>query len=102
MNKINIKTLQDAIEYGIVNLDSVQNELMAKKIEQVKKMHPNKITPPKTEGGRWQTYIKNEQGKRVCIKAQSEEALIEKLASIYLSKSYIDKMTFHEIGRAHV
>lgn len=97
MNKINIKTLQDAIEYGIVNLDSVQNELMAKKIEQVKKMHPNKITPPKTEGGRWQTYIKNEQGKRVCIKAQSEEALIEKLASIYLSKSYIDKMTFHDL-----
>ena len=90
-----LKTLQDAVSCGIVNLDSVQDELMATKIEKVKRIHPYAITPPKTEGGRWQTSYIDEKGKRKNIKAQSEEAILQKLVPIYLSQSHIEKMTFH-------
>uniref|UniRef100_UPI00405738BC tyrosine-type recombinase/integrase n=1 Tax=Acetatifactor sp. TaxID=1872090 RepID=UPI00405738BC len=68
---------------------------MANKREQVKKIHPYALTPPKTEGGRWQTCYKDEKGNRKNIKAQSEEELLDKLIPIYFSKSHIDKLTFY-------
>ena len=67
---------------------------MAKKIEQVKKLHTFAITPPKENGGRWQTYYKDSSGNRKCIKACTEQDLLEKLVDIYFSKSNIEKLTF--------
>jgi integrase len=93
--KINL--LQEAVDEGILELDSVLNILMASKREQVRKLHPYAITPPTKAGGRWQTYYKDANQKRKVIRAQSEEHLLEKLIPIYFSKSNIDKLTFHKL-----
>ena len=72
MNEITIEQaiscLQKRFGDGILDADTMRNIDMAKKIEQVRKMHPFAITPPKEESGRWQTYFKNSSGNRKCIK----------------------------------
>lgn len=94
---LKVSMLKDAINYGIVDVDSVLNMLMSKKRDQVLKIHPYAITPPTTDKGRWQTCYKDITGKRKNIKAQSKEEILDKLIPIYFSSSYIDKMTFYEL-----
>ena len=53
--------MQEAFDYGIVDVDSVYETLMATKREKVKRIDPFAITPPHSEGGRWQTYYKDEK-----------------------------------------
>lgn len=77
--------------------DSVLEILMNKKKEAVLKKHPYAITPPKSEGGSWQTSYRDEQNKRHCVKATTKEALIEKLYEIYSADSYIENLTFHKL-----
>ncbi len=60
-------------------------------------MHAYAITPPATEGGRWQTCYKDSSGKRKNIKAQTKEELLDKLIPLYLSNSHLDNLTFHEL-----
>ena len=65
----------------------VLNDYMKKaQLELIKQAHPYSITPPKADGGRWQTYVKDTSKKsgRREIKAPSEEALYEALAVYYL------------------
>lgn len=59
------------------------------------KMHSYAITPPTSPKGRWQTYYKDETGKRKIIRAQTKEELLDKLIPIYFSNSHIDKLTFY-------
>ena len=92
-----LKTLQDAIACGIVDLDSVSKTLMATKKERILKMHPYAITAPKDEKGRWQTYYRDNQGKRKIIRTQSEEDLLDKLYDVYQSQMNLDKMTFYKL-----
>lgn len=87
--------LQNAVEIGIINIDSVLDMLMSSKRENVLKMHPYAITPPATENGRWQTCYKDEKGKRKNIKAQSKEELLDKLIPIYFANTHLDKLTFY-------
>lgn len=87
------KILQDAVKFGIINIDSVLDTLMSKKIDAILKMHPYAITPPATENGRWQTCYKDEKGKRKNIKAQSKEELLGKLIPIYFANTHIDKLS---------
>jgi len=94
-NSTDISLLREVVNCGIVDLDSVLETLMSKKREQVLKIHPYAITPPSNEHGRWHTYYKDEQGKRKSIRAQTEEALLDKLIPIYFTKSHIDKLTFN-------
>lgn len=82
---------------GIINTDNVLNIIMANKKEQVRKLHPYNITPPAKEGGRWQTYYRDDKGTRKIIRAQTEDAVLEKLIPIYLQTSHNDKLTFHEL-----
>lgn len=93
----NLSLLKDALDYGILSVDSVLDKLMSTKREQIKKLHPYAITPPATENGRWQTCYREADGKRKNIKAQTEEELLDKLIPIYFSNSYIDKLTFNEL-----
>lgn len=68
--------------------ETVLVEYMKKaQLELIKKAHPYKITPPKKEGGRWQTYVKDlsQASARKQIKAPSEDALYEGLAEYYLT-----------------
>lgn len=92
-----ISCLQRHFGNGILDADTMLNIDMAKKIEQVRKIHPFAITPPKKSGGRWQTYYKNSSGVRKCIKAGTEQDLLEKLVDIYFSKSHLDKITFDDL-----
>lgn len=94
-NEYNLSLLKDALNCGILDIDSVLDTLMATKREQVKKMHTYAITPPSKAGDRWQTCYKDSNGKRKNIKAQSEEELLDKLILVYFSKTHIDKLTFH-------
>lgn len=87
--------LKEAVKAGILSTDSVLNELMSTKREQVKKIHPYAITPPSNPSGRWQTYYKRENEKRKTIRAQTEEELLDKLIPLYFQNSHLDKLTFY-------
>lgn len=68
-------------------LDKVLDDYMKKaQLELIKQAHPYAITPPKTEGGRWQTYVKDTSKKsgRKEVKAPTEEAIYEVLGEYYL------------------
>ena len=94
-NNLKLSLLQDAINFGILDIDSVFDMLMATKRETILKMHPYAITPPSTANGRWQTCYKDEKGKRKNIKAQSKEELLDKLIPIYFANTHIDNLTFY-------
>ena len=87
--------MKDAINSGIVDIDSVLDTLMSTKREKILKIHPYTITPPTTEKGRFQTYYRDEAGKRKIIRAQTKEELLDKLIPIYFSDSHLDKITFY-------
>lgn len=87
--------LQQLITSGIINKDSVLDIVMQKRKEEIKKMHPYAITPPKETGGRWQTSYRDKDGKRKNIKARTEEELLEKLIPVYFPKTHLEKLTFH-------
>ena len=94
-DNIELSLLKDAINCGILNMDSVIDILMSSKREQLLKIHPYAITPPTSSKGRWQTCYKDQTGKRKNIKAQSQEELLDKLIPIYFSNTHLDKLTFH-------
>ena len=95
MNVLNL--LKDAINYGIISLDSVHENIMASKREQIRKIHPYAITPPTKDGGRWQTCYKDANGNRKNIKAQTEVELLNKLIPIYSDQMNLDKTTFFDL-----
>lgn len=98
MNKETAKNiLQTICENAMVEEDSVHNEIMATLHMKVEKKHPYALTPPKAEGERWQTNYLDECGKRKNLKAQTKEELLDKLISVYFSKSHIDNLIFHEL-----
>lgn len=75
--------LQELIQRDTMNLD-VLEALSYMKKEKVLQIHTYKITPPKTEGSRWQTYVwSKEQNKRIKISAEEEKTLFEKLYNFY-------------------
>ena len=92
-----LSLLKEALENGSIDVGSVLNTIMATKREQVKKIHTYAITAPSHEKGRWQTWYKDKDGKRINIKAPTEEKLLDKLIPIYLSDSNIERLTFHEL-----
>lgn len=91
--------LNYAIEKGIIDFDSVHDDYMASKKEQILKNHEFAITPPTENNPRWQTYYRGKDGKRKLLRAQSKEQLIEKLIPIYFSDVLINKMTFEDLFR---
>ena len=82
---------------GIIDIDNVQEKIMASKRDKVRKLHPYTITPPAKQGDRWQTYYKDSTGKRKILRAQTEEELLDKLIPVYLTESRLDKLTFHQL-----
>ena len=90
-----IPLLQTALEDGIISADSVLDTIMATKRQQVRNMHPYAITPPKSDGGRWQTRYRDCDGKYKIIKAQTENELLDKLIPLYLSNGHLENLTFY-------
>lgn len=97
-----LMVLQQALESGILSVDGVHDMIMASKREQIKTLHPFKITPPNKNGSRWQTYYKNEDGSRKTVRAQSEKELLDKLVLLYFSQMNLDKLTFHELFQQYL
>lgn len=90
-------TLSYALSNGILDLDRVHELCMASKREQAKALHPYSITPPSKEGERWRTNYTDRNGKRKTIRAQTEEALLDKLIPLYLDRENLEKKTFQEL-----
>lgn len=69
------------------------------KVNMVLDVHPYAITEPSKIGGRWQTYVK-EGDKRKIVRASSKEKLLEKLYTVYFVNNGVSSMTmdslFHE------
>ena len=75
--------LQELLSDDTMNVD-VLEALNVMKKEKVLQLHTFKITPPKTKGSRWQTYVwKEEEKKRVKVSAEEEKTLYEKLYQFY-------------------
>ena len=90
------RELTEAIETGIINLDNVQQIIMNSKRTRVMKLHTYKVS--QTTDGRYQTMFKKPDGKRLNVKAQSEEEVWDKLVNLYFpSESHIDKLTFGDV-----
>lgn len=82
-------TLYDIIEDGSNVLDNIMKDILKK--------HPYAITPPSSNGGRWQTFYRDDNGKRINIKASSEKLLMKKLLKIYSTDEHLDKLTFYNV-----
>ena len=92
------RELTEAIETGIINLDNVQQIIMNSKRTRVMKLHTYKIS--QTTDGRYQTMFKKQDGKRLNVKAQSEDEVWDKLVDLYFPpESHIDKLTFDNVFR---
>lgn len=74
--------LKEALNDSTINIDALKIVNKMRKVK-VNKVHSYVITPPKTSSGRWQTYIKSEDGKRKKVSAMSEDAIYEKLYEYY-------------------
>ena len=96
LNQCNI--LSAITSDDIINTDNVQEAIMnAQKEKLLSKIHPYKITEPKSKNGRWQTYYKDADGERKILRAQTKDALLEKLIPIYFQESHLDKFTFSDL-----
>lgn len=87
----------DCAKYGTLDMDEVQTMLMNAKLAHIKSTHPFAFTPPKEIGGRWQTFVMGENGKRKNIRAKSEEELLKKLLPYHSKEQHIDNMTFNNL-----
>lgn len=97
--KLNQSNILSALtDHDIICTDNVLEAIMnARKEKLLSKMHPYKITEPRSEGGRWQTYYRDANGERKIIRAQTKDALLEKLIPIYFQESHLDKFIFSDL-----
>lgn len=86
------KTLQSVLSNGIIHTDNIT--AMRKDMDtKLIKNHPYAITF--SADGKYYTHVPTEDGKRKLIKAQTEDALKEKLLDYY--KRFIDEPTVYDV-----
>lgn len=94
MDNSDLYLLKEAYECGIIEAD-VSDTIFKMKKEKVLSVHSSAITAPQNASARWQTYIKDEDGKRIKVSATSEKVLFEKLYKHYfVDMSYTLKSLF--------
>lgn len=75
--------LQELIQRNTIDPDVLEALNNMKKVK-VLEIHTYKITPPKNDGCRWQTYVwSKEQNTRIKVSAEEEKTLFEKLYNFY-------------------
>lgn len=79
----------------VCNGRALQNVQMYK-LNMVLDVHPYAITAPSKTGGRWQTYVK-EGDKRKIIRASSKEKLMDKLYTAYFVQNGVSGMTMDKL-----
>lgn len=108
MQKINLDILQYAIDNGMIDLSSVQEEMEKKNREHYLSLHPYKIW--EGNNGKWYTYLLEERG-RVLKKRNTEDDILNLVIEFYKSqveeptiknvfKDWInDKLEYNEISK---
>lgn len=86
--------MQEALECGTLSVD-VLEVIESMKKKKVLSIHPYAITAPKSEKGRWQTFIKDELGGRRKVSATTEKGLIDKLYHHYFEENAVTLATFY-------
>lgn len=93
---MDLQTLHEALDYGIIDEDTLQQQLEMKQKELMLKKHPYAITL--LSCGRWQTYyIDHASGKRKELKASTREKLEEKLYQKYKEAKDLEKLTMDQL-----
>lgn len=93
---MDLQALQEAISCGIIDTDTLQQQLDMKKKELMLKNHPYAITL--LACGRWQTYYTDPAGgRRKELKASSREKLEDKLYRKYKEAKDLDKLTMDQL-----
>ncbi|VDN48684.1 putative Integrase family protein [Petrocella atlantisensis] len=75
--------IKEMLKSGIITEQDASELIKKMKRTKVLELHKAKITEPKKQGSRWQTYIKREDGSDRKISAMSEEKLYDKLYDHY-------------------
>ncbi len=73
INLLNTLLKNDIIDSDVLEL------LNMKKNKMINEVHPFVITPPKSDSGRWMTYVNTEEDERKKIVAPTKQKLYEKL-----------------------
>ena len=93
---MDLHTLHEAIACGIIDEDTLQQQLEMKQKELMLKKHPYAITL--LSCGRWQTYyIDPASGKRKELKASTKEKLEDKLYQKYKEAKDLEKLTMDQL-----
>lgn len=90
----NIDLLQEAVNVGIINLDSVQEQIDMKKKEKILKEHPYSIWEGKD--GKWRTYVFDETKakNRRLIKRKTKEDIEDFIVEEYnMNHKSVNKTT---------
>lgn len=93
----NIDLLQEAVNAGIINLDSVQEQIEMKKKETILKEHPYSIWEGKD--GKWRTYVFDETKakNRRLIKRKTKEDIEDFIVKFYNKNAKIEGITLEEL-----
>ncbi|MCF8020278.1 MAG: site-specific integrase [Vallitaleaceae bacterium] len=75
--------IKEMLNSGIITEQDASELIKKMKRTKVLEAHKAKITEPKKQGGRWQTYVKREDGSNRKISAMSEDRLFDKLYDHY-------------------
>ena len=90
------RALQEALDCGILDMDTLQRQLEMKQRELMIKKHPYAITL--LSCGRWQTYyVDPANGKRKELKASTRERLEEKLYQKYKEAKNLENLTMDQL-----
>ena len=91
-NLIPYDLLSSAIDNGIIDLTIVESELERLQKQKYLEMHTQRIWL--SDKGRWKTYLKTKEGRRL-LSALTKEELEDKIANHYKEK--VDSPTFEEV-----
>ena len=86
--------MQEALKCDMVNMD-VPEIVNHMKKEKVLNIHSYTITAPKTECGRWQTYVKGENDERQKVSSITEQGLYNKLYEHYFGRNAVNLTTLY-------
>lgn len=91
-----LSDLHSSVLCGMLSDDRVIQSITMVKHEKVLELHPYKITPPATDGGRWQTYVIQGETRKI-MRASSRELILAKLYEHYYTNEHIDNLTLEKL-----
>ena len=94
--QLDVQLLLEVLQCGNMDSDTLEAIEKMKRLK-ISEAHSYVVTPPKSEKGRWMTYIKEPDGSRRKVTATTEKRLYDKLYNLHFGpKSYTLKQIFNE------